>query len=151
VRFELTTTGATSRRSVQLSYGHIDHDRNRTCVSGFAVPHLAARSRGRSSSTPGRDRTCRFPIWRRVFRHWNFRRNYFAFQCVGRDLNPHVSLKERAGLRPAALPFCHLRESEHLLQSAWKDSNLRPRAPEARALPNYATRCARKLRVENRE
>ncbi len=30
-------------------------------------------------------------------------------QCVGRDLNPHVSLKEMAGLRPAALPFCHLR------------------------------------------
>jgi hypothetical protein len=58
VRLELTTTGATSRCSVQLSYGHIDHDRNRTCLSGFAGPHLAIRSRGQFS-TPGRDRTCR--------------------------------------------------------------------------------------------
>ena len=41
-----------------------------------AASCLTAWRRGRSKriSTPDRDRTCRFPVLRRVFRHWNLRR-----------------------------------------------------------------------------
>jgi hypothetical protein len=44
--------------------------------SGVADPHPAVghHPRTKSFSTPGRDRTCRFPIWRRAFRRWNIRR-----------------------------------------------------------------------------
>lgn len=45
-----------------------------------------------------------FPIWRRAFRHWNFRRMSIAIQCVGRDLNPHVSPKRGRGYGPL---HCH--------------------------------------------
>src|SRR6266496_1936596 len=37
-----------------------------------SAPHRSATSSVKS--TPDRDRTCRFPFWRRVFRRWNFRR-----------------------------------------------------------------------------
>ena len=56
----------------------------------------------------------------------------------------------RVGIEPTASRFGAGRSSTDELparlvvvvgQSAWKDSNLRPRAPEARALPNCATRC----------
>ena len=123
MRFELTTTGATSRRSVQLSYGHRDHDRNRTCVSGFAGPHLAARSRGRqvkhacgiepaaSRFGAGCSSTGELPA-----------RGTACHQCVGRDLNPQGPIGS-AGVRPAAMPVMRPTPTK---QSAWKDSNLRP-------------------------
>ena len=143
MRFELTTTGATSRCSVQLSYGHMDHDRNRTCMSGFADPHAAPGRRrdfafghvvrikcaGQGSNLPLPDLEAGVPPLELPAHHGNSMRR--------EGLEPPCISKERAGLRPAALPFCHLRVSE---KSAWKDSNLRSRAPEARALPSYATR-----------
>ena len=60
-------------------------------------------------STPGRDRTCRFPIWRRVFRHWNFRRVVLAHssnlrpatvlsrlssRCAGKESNLQLSRRD---------------------------------------------------------
>ena len=90
-------------------------------MSGFAGPHLAIRSRGRYQArragiepAVAEALPTAFPIWRRAFRHWNFRRVE--------------------------------------MQSAWKDSNLRSRAAEARAMPDYATRCAaREERVVSRK
>ena len=115
MRFELTTTGATSRCSVQLSYGHIDHDRNRTCVrracppSGFVVPHLAIRSRGhklagQGSNLPSR-RLClplsRFGGGRSAI---GTSGAWSSLECVGRDLNPHISPKRGRGYGPL---HCH--------------------------------------------
>jgi hypothetical protein len=45
-----------------------------------------------------------------------------------------------SGLRPDALPLCHLRETN---SQRGRIRTFEDRAPEARALPNYATRCAR--------
>ena len=104
MRFELTTTGATSRRSVHLSYGHTDHDRNRTCITGFADPHLAIRSRGpikragQGSNLPLPDLEAGVPPLELPAHCCTFSR------CVGRDLNPHVSPKRGRGYGPL---HCH--------------------------------------------
>lgn len=50
---------------------------------------------------PRRDRTCRFPIWSRAFRRWNFRR-IESHQCAGRDSNPRRP-RGPAALQAAAI------------------------------------------------
>src|SRR5205814_1431398 len=62
------------------------------------------------------------------------------------NINAQDRTRTCVGHRPAGLQsatFAALSPARRDLssfQSAWKDSNLRPRAPEARALPNCATR-----------
>ena len=97
MRFELTTTGATSRCSVQLSYGHTDHDRNRTCMSGFAGPHLAIRSRGRARRAGIEPAASRFGGGRSAIGTSGAQ---LTSQCVGRESNPHVSPKRGRGYGP---------------------------------------------------
>ena len=48
------------------------------------------------------------------------------------------------GFEPTTLDFGNLRSTTELkaffnISSEWQDSNLRPRVPKTRALPNYAT------------
>ena len=107
--------------------------------SGFAGPHLAARSRGQKhagqgSNLPSGGFVFRFPIWRRVFRHWNFRRIVLAISMRREGFEPPCISEERAGLRPAALPFCHLRVMQVSVEG------FEPSTPCARGT------CAAKLR-----
>lgn len=86
-------------------------------------------------SAPRRDRTCRLSVWSRALRHWSCRRVCGARRCE--------SAKATAFLHFVPSHPSHSSHPSHpqpSAPSAWKDLNLRPRAPEARALPNCATR-----------
>src|SRR4051794_28753325 len=110
-------------------------------------------------SAPGRDRTCRFRFWRPASHHWYFRRVIRTELRIedGAAPGPPSSIPildrllnmRREGFEPpwarwaGRVTACYLQPLGHLRvfkQSPREDSNLQPRAPEARALPNCATR-----------
>ena len=66
-------------------------------------------------------------------------------QCAGKDSNLRwvhgtISSTGRCNRRSATCAKTPRGRGGSTIESTWKDSNLQPRAPEARALPNCATR-----------
>lgn len=108
-----------------LSYGHTDDGWNRTSVDGDCSPAPCRSATSSTARSPGF-----LPPLALAHAMGLHAATVAPRQHAGQGLNLSLPALE-AGVPPLELPA---------RQSAWKDSNLRPRAPEARALPNCATR-----------
>jgi hypothetical protein len=149
VRLELTTTGATTRRSIQLSYGHTDDGWNRTSVSGTCNPapcrsatssFLSARRAGIAPAAS------RFEIERSADGTDGVQRAGHRPTAVRRrGLEPDGGAPPKPHLRqrvysPPQLPLCHLRFPQWRVTHPVSVEGLEPSTPCARGT------CAAKLR-----
>jgi hypothetical protein len=120
VRFELTRSGFTARRSDRLSYGHREHGRDRTCVGGSCSPapvrsatcsrhfRFAIADLRFASSDQNPDRQPQ--IANRKSKIANRKSKVNSTPCRDRTCRfPGWSRASRLRYRLMQLPLCHLR------------------------------------------